>query len=1248
MQGDPWAKKGGQMAPLDLARCFTTDGWLADANGDGLADRVDVRIVLPNDVSAEEAAAAAELAARLGHGTMALDLPLVYLAGDEPGWTGRTITLVTGPAAGPEDAGRVQVDEEGQVTIAGPDAAARALALRFLARWAPRLPGNQDLGWITTTLEERGRAHGCPVRVEVTGLSVGEWDPWHPYGPVVLEVETLIRSERDHLETVRTVLGGTYLSWPGTCPVRSRVRFENAEMIVHWRLGYDAPLVISEPDPRRDLPRAAAALDLARLFDEDGLLVDRDGDLFADDVRATLAHIAGCGPRERAAAANLAARLGLEATGLTLPLAGPHSVWIGAAPRGEPASVRIGRDDDGTDHLIVSGAAAAEWLANGAPGPSDGDDPLVAARARVLAALQGTDRPVPPRRVVWRDKWTLPWEVDDARRMLDETALPRVRAGLVIGLDLTLSEPRAVRERLRDELTRAIEARGGLPEVVVRCAHKPGLSWLTEEVAPRLAALPTLDRVVIRVREFRRQPGQEWLSPLLIREYALVDPAGAAELEERIKTRPPGERWLDPPSRWLLELYPADELLPLSRERVELELVEAQDQDQIYRLLAYDAAGRVLLETGFDPAWRERLYLDAYPELGRVHPTTGWVRAEVDGVVVVDEWLPTDLERIWERYQGEILPRLAESVRELAGGSGESMIARQPFFCALEIDATLSEPDERLGVREERLSGLEVLHEELYFVTLEFLKELGRREAGAALEAPGGVVPWVHDGAGGPPRLTWTLTAFDGLLPAADPVLPVGKAERAVRVVGVTLGLDGTPDRIEIAVALEDPGRLEEARERLASALDPDREPGLETPVSGKEALPGLRTGVPVPTTVVLECADGSRESVVLGVTERPEPLASIAPLELARDRVIGHAAHMGILAGLRERPEVSVWEAGRSFEGRSIWCVEATLPNGGERTSAAKQAAWKPTLLLIARHHGNEPSSTTASLALVDRLSGTPEGREVLAKLNLAVIPYENPDGAELADRMQAEHPGWMLHAGRFNAFGLEFHRAYGKPASPALEARVRPLVWRRWRPDAFVDDHGFPSHEWCQPFSGYIPLYPSYWLARGLAYAYLRHVDEPDYPEHRGVAEWLRDLMAEEVAADPEVWAWNRTWAERYATYGNRRDPQLFPVAAYRDMVCYLNPTKVDSTADIADPRHDYCTIFPAVTAFALVTEIADETAQGPYMDLCVRAHEAIDWAAVRLLTEGDARFEGRVVEEDGAVRRWLGRRRPVGVRP
>ena len=62
---------------------------------------------------------------------------------------------------------------------------------------------------------------------------------------------------------------------------------------------------------------------------------------------------------------------------------------------------------------------------------------------------------------------------------------------------------------------------------------------------------------------------------------------------------------------------------------------------------------------------------------------------------------------------------------------------KQPFHRDLDVEVRMSEPDFRIGVDEELVSSLESLHEDLYFVTLDFFDALGRTTTRRRLAAPG-------------------------------------------------------------------------------------------------------------------------------------------------------------------------------------------------------------------------------------------------------------------------------------------------------------------------------------------------------------------------------------------------------------------------------------------------------------------------------------------------------------------------------
>src|SRR5260370_4301714 len=85
-----------------LADPFATGWMLVDTNGDGIADFIEGKVVVPARPSEAENTAAANLAARLGYGSTGLTLPLVVTASEGAGpriWVGED-TLPPALAAG--------------------------------------------------------------------------------------------------------------------------------------------------------------------------------------------------------------------------------------------------------------------------------------------------------------------------------------------------------------------------------------------------------------------------------------------------------------------------------------------------------------------------------------------------------------------------------------------------------------------------------------------------------------------------------------------------------------------------------------------------------------------------------------------------------------------------------------------------------------------------------------------------------------------------------------------------------------------------------------------------------------------------------------------------------------------------------------------------------------------------------------------------------------------------------------------
>lgn len=1040
-------------------------------------------------------------------------------------------------------------------------------------------------------------------------------------------------------------------------------------------LGLD-PMVASDPS----LPERTAVRDLAAFYGAAGALADDDADLFPERIR-----LCPIVPRDvpRAvglALLDLAARLGMEATGLTLPFAveGRAVVPPGAMPlrlelrdaavsgaRPAPGQAilapgegacRLADEGDGRTALVVRGdeagaiailrELAATWpylrrwdsanptvadvaaaLALSLHGEDEAgraailtadlealaseqalaggelrlltDEPRVSVAAHEFAAWQTPHPPIvvaPDDRLAFVDEWTDEWEVDRARRIVSETVLPSLDPTLPATLTIMVSEPAAVRRVLAAELSRLPLPHGST--VAVLAAFKPGLCWLTELVGPRWAARGDVARVAIEYRPFMP---------------------------------PDAGRFLDLPIRHLQELYPGDEvlagLLGIPLAAIAIEEASAQTLAGTYRATAFDAFGQTIEALTFSPRSYARDYIGGAPDEGRVTVTTGAVRAEQGGRIVADLVLPTDFDRFWEHYQGTILPQVRALIAEETGGAFAA--EAQPFFEALDIEVWCSATDEALGVREELLSAAEALQQDLYFGTLDAIAARGASQpasgtldggrGGGALDAPGAVRPFVHVRPGSAPRARITLRRrlrhLATWTPAGGAALPVGLlptgARPEVRVRAFSTRAD-TPGIARLGLTVAGDTR----RAAIARQLVADEQEGPQLAVElvvGSERVT-LRRSIATPFVAL----PGSLDELPAS----PLDVAGLRPL----------------LARLAAVPNVGVRRVGRSFEGREIAAIEIVAAGGGAIWSRHKASLYKSTMLVIARHHANEPASTHAALRLAARCVTDPAYRALLDRTNVVILPLENADGAALHAAMWHEHPTWKLHAARYNAVGREFARDYYDPATPWGEARVRPRLWQEWLPDLVMDNHGVPSHEWNQHFNGYgsPPRFGiSYWLVSALLYGILRYPTAE--PAHEAFAHAVRERIAVAVAEDDALREGNATLRERYERWGHARLPERFPAEYHRDMLWFFGPQGA-----AGPPRAGRPAAYNQLTVADLVTEVPDETAQGDYLALVAHAHLVANEATLRLLAEGGA----AVVRELSAGGVTLTRERPLRV--
>ena len=340
--------------------------------------------------------------------------------------------------------------------------------------------------------------------------------------------------------------------------------------------------------------------------------------------------------------------------------------------------------------------------------------------------------------------------------------------------------------------------------------------------------------------------------------------------------------------------------------------------------------------------------------------------------------------------------------------------------------------------------------------------------------------------------------------------------------------------------------------------------------------------------------------------------------------------------------PEVTAWVEDASYQGRPLVALALAAPTPGRLASPTKSAIFKPTHLIVARHHANEISSTNAAFQLAWLCGSDTDWRRYLDRVNVLLLPYENPDGAALHARLASfpEARAWKHHPARYNSLGLEFGEAHFDPDTRFGEARARTALWCRWPADVVVDNHGVPSHEWVQPFAGYgsPPRFNvSYWIVQALLYGIVRYVDDAQYPEHQSAALALRDAVSAKVR-DTDIGDWNRVYGESYRFWGQSRLPDRFPGEFHDDMLWHI-------ASGPSDPAgRGFASRYPKTTVLSWVTEVNDETAEGEYLERVARAHLFANQATLDLLHAAAPPLQHwQTVDSDGFTLR-VGRERPL----
>ena len=1380
-----------------LSNAFAPGWRLSDTNADGISDAIEGAIVVPSSPSSAENSAAANWAARLAFGSTGLTLPIVVTASDGESHSGHVwIGKSAAPAGSLEgwssaiaglEKGEGGVFSAGNgLAVVANDAEGLTTAAESFSARAPYLwevPGGQF-----SAISEAIGAALPGAKVEIVGVT-------YEHGKQGIR-RVFLRAAGEVPATALTQA----LASPHLLFVHELVVVGGAAPVsaVNPKSMAEVPPAKEEPAPDGAKPPDVDAeaeeeevlqLDLATLYTGKGLFKGSAKMPLPSSFKAHLYVPAG---PSGVAEANLAARIGLEGIGITLPLASPADEGTakkvktpvvlasssaladeagkklqeqesagGASPaslseaEGEAVSVDnafkkngavlVRGDDAGSvaaldllsgrfpnlwetgkqyvslDNIrydlhrffsLHSAAAQASdamylldrWAKELGSAPGGGSSVRdVRAEVYVDVADEGlgrfihkaleTDLPGSDVQVTtgslhagtqccdanpdlhygtpaydfhqgkptFSEDISIPWE---GTRLLEAVrgAASKIQRGQDVSLVARVSEGPEERRKLKAQLDEILTRAGAAPRqlhVEVLCAYKQGYSWLVDEIVPALAGKSV----------------------------------SAIHISFAKNDDPTNTRAMSTPARWVQELYPVDEVLAkdlnIPFDKVTFTEFSPSANDPTYRVQATDSDGKEILSRAFTVATAMQPYNSVMPEYEQVQVETGWVRLQSGSQVVLHQRIKTDIETFWERYQSSVLPRIHKFI--MAQTHGEIRPEYQPLFDTLRLDIHMSEPDYSIGIDKERISSLEALQEDTFYITGNFIDMMGDLEAGHGIDYPGRIIPVVHpseDGKDGRVRvefygkpapnplvrLTWTdargerherernLPALQG--PFQSRLVEARIKSGATGVENLTWALPADFERDQydewVKVELRDrvehtvfsveqgKGQLHWLQEMHAAGVYGDdlAYPHLDRLTVRFDLPRALDAAVEKPSPA-------SYADLTVSPPVHPRPMISdyagkntATPIVQWKEP-ISPDENAAILARLASYPEVNAYWMGRSYLGQSIWAADVMLPSPSKLRSWAKESTLKASVIYSGRQHANEVSSTSHIDKLGEMLVTDPQTRALLKQVNVVLHPIDNSDGAQLSVELAKITPDNLLHPGYHGSLSADV--ADGRKETDPIypESRTRPLLIRSWLPDAFLNPHGYPSHEWVQPFSDYTGWVITrqadagreWWIPRGW-FTSLVYLRDPNHPYGEDVAYALRDRIIEAERAVPDLLPLEARMNARYERFGQRWDSRYMaqPIVGGIRIYMALKGTAADSEEITGDG------VSPDVTWDSGYTEAPDETAHGDYMKLVASAGLAFDMVHLDYLAHGKLRIVRTEKSGPDGVEWKIDRKRPI----
>ena len=368
-------------------------------------------------------------------------------------------------------------------------------------------------------------------------------------------------------------------------------------------------------------------------------------------------------------------------------------------------------------------------------------------------------------------------------------------------------------------------------------------------------------------------------------------------------------------------------------------------------------------------------------------------------------------------------------------------------------------------------------------------------------------------------------------------------------------------------------------------------------------------------------------------------------------NEAIDPAESAAILARFATYPGVNVYWMGRSYLGENIWAADVMEPSPSVLRSWPKETTLKASILYSARQHANEVSSTSHVDKLVEQILTDPKMHESLKQVNVVLHPITNPVGAQLSVDLAKITPDNVLHPGYHASLAADVADSATALDPVYPESRTRKQLIDAWLPDIYLNPHGYPSHEWIQPFSEYEAWVQNrvpggggraYWIPRGW-YGSMGYLRDARHPYSKDVANAIRSLVVEGVRSAPGMLELETRMNERYARYGKFAPDYMTDNMI--DGIRIYSALKGNDGSGGRGGGGEGALASPDITWDSGGTEAPDETAHGAYMALVAGAGLGFDKAHLKYLVEGKLRItRTERAAPDGGVLWQVSRPRPI----